>query len=124
MRVFNDDQMKHLSFPDAKVEEMEFLPDEKRLKIVVDGAFLDLEDGIRLEKGTLFFKNWETITIRKFDSDQETWSDLNLRQVETLEDLPEIIFFDSNVFLRGFSKQSDQWLEWGIINTKMHAEFE
>ncbi len=117
-------QMKNLLFPDMDVEKMEFFPHEKSLKVFVDGAVPDVEDGILLGRGILFFSAWESLSIRKFDAATETWSDLNELTAEYLRDLCEVEFLDSSVSLCGFSKQSDQWLEWKIARAQMHAEFE
>jgi hypothetical protein len=103
---------------------MEFLPHEKRLKIVVEGAWLDVDDGIELGRGALFFNAWENLSIRKFDITPKKWLDIDVLNAEELIDLCEVEFFDIETYLRGFSKQSGQWLEWKIVGAKMHAEFE
>ncbi len=124
MQIFDADVLKEISFPDVRVEKMEFLPNEKMLKVSINRASLDIGEGTLLGKGVLFFYNWENISIRKYDTPTKEWSDLDPYRAETLVDLCETTFFDSNVSLCGFSKESGQWLEWKIINTQMHAEFE
>jgi hypothetical protein len=124
MRSLNEDMMKNLSFPDFEVEKMEFFPQEKTLKIFVEGAWLDLDGGSKLGKGALFFKEWDSLSINRFDPATEKWSLVEGIPVEPLRDLCETKFFDSTVSLCGFGKQMGQWLEWKIVNAKMHAEFD
>lgn len=54
----NQEEMKNISFPDYRVEKMEYLPEQKILTIFVNGAWLetDTDKGYRLGRGVLFFK--------------------------------------------------------------------
>lgn len=124
MKNLDEIKMRKLSFPDFEVEKMEFSPEQKILKIFVEGAWLEENGGKRLGKGILFFNNWESLTINRFDPVAETWSLVEIVHPEHLKDLCEIKFFNSNVSLCGFGEKIGQWLEWKIVNTKMHAEFE
>ena len=124
MRILDKNMMKKLSFPDFDVEKMEFLPQKKMLKIFIDGAWLDIEEGMQLGKGVLFFSDWENLSIRRFDSTIEKWFTVEELRIECLEDLCEVKFSDSTVSLCGFGKKNGQWMEWKIVNTKMHAEFD
>lgn len=114
--------MKYLSFPDFGVEKVEFIPKEKKLIIVIEGAYLDQNDGQILGKGMLYFNDWEEISFRKYDCHTDTWSVVNESDFEPLQDICEEKFDDSVVYLCGFSKS--QWMEWKIQNAKMYAEFD
>jgi hypothetical protein len=116
--------IKNLSFPDIEVENMEFSPQEKTLKIFVDGAWLDVDGGVKLERGILFFKEWESLSINRFNSTTEKWSSVEEFEAEPLRDLCEVNFFDSTISLCGFGTQIGQWVEWKIVNAQMYAEFE
>lgn len=124
IEYFNERSMKNLSFPDFEVEKMEFLPEQKILKIYVQGAWLEENGGKILGKGILFFKNWETLSMRRYDPILEKWFEEEIANFEELRDLSEVKFFNSNAFLNGFGKRVGHWLEWKIVNTTMYAEFE
>ena len=125
MKNLNENMMKNLSFPDFQVEKMEFSPREKILKVYVEGAWLDADGGTKLGKGVLFFNGWEALSIRRYNSETEKWSLIDVEPpVEQLIDLCEFKFIDSTVFLFGFGKNLGQWMEWEIVNAKMHGEFE
>lgn len=125
MKILNENMMKNLSFPDFEVEKMEFSPQKKILKIFVEGAWLDVDGGTKLGKGILFFNEWKSLTIYRFDPSTEKWSSADDEfPAEQLRALCEVNFFGSTISLSGFGKQLGQWMEWKIVNAKMHAEFE
>jgi len=123
MRILDQNMMKKLSFPDYEVEKMEFFPQTKTLALVVDGGWLDVEDGVQLGKGVLFFKNWENLLIRRYNPLTSIWTNVEELSAEPLRDLCEVKFFNSSVNLCGFGKELGFWLEWQILNTEMYAEF-
>lgn len=114
------ENMKHLSFLDFQVEKIEFHPKKKKLKVFVDGAWLDTNGGHQLGKGVLFFENWDDLSVDNFDSTGTRFEP----PIEYLEDLCELEIDDSSVVLRGFGKELGHWVKWKIINPRMHAEFE
>lgn len=119
MHIINQEEMKYLSFPDYDVEKMEYLPLEKSLKIFVEGGWLDTDriEGHELGKGILFFSDWDFIFIKRHNAQIKE----GLPEGR-LNDLCEVIFSNSIVFLSGFGP--DDWIEWIMIKPKMHAEFE
>lgn len=123
MKILNSDDLTHISFPDFEVEKMVYSPHEKSLKIFVENAWLDRDGGFELGKGCLLFSEWDSISINRFDSILEKWSEVNIFPIEALRDLCEVKISDSNISLCGFGKETGQWMEWRIINAKMHAEF-
>ena len=111
--------MQNLVFsPDFDVETFEFLPKEKKLKIVIEGAWLE-ED--QLGRGVLYFNDWANLSIRKYDSDADRWSDLNGSGIESLKDFCEVVFADATICISGFGTKTGQWVEWKIQNAKMHS---
>jgi len=72
----------------------------------------------------LYFNDWESLTISRFDPHTEKWSHLNESTIEPLKDLCEVKFADSTICLYGFGKQTGHWVEWKIRKAKMHAEFD
>ncbi len=124
MKILDENMMKNLSFPDFDVEKIEFSPKEKKLKIFVEGAWLDINGGFELGKGVLCFSNWEDLSISRFDPCAEKWSNISEVKVEPLKDLCEVRFDDSTICLYGFGKQIGHWMEWKIQKAKMHAEFD
>ncbi len=123
MKNLNEDMMKNLSFPDFEVEKIQFSPQEKILEIFVEGAWLDIDGGIKLGRGVLFSKEWQSLSINRFNPITEKWSTVEEFSPEPLRDICEFKFFDSTVSLYGFGKHVGQWIEWRIVNAEMHAEF-
>lgn len=115
--------ISNLSFPDFDVEKMEFSPQEKTLKVFVQGAWLEENGGEMLGKGVLFFNNWESLSINRLDPVTDIWTLLE-NIPEYLVDLCEVRFLNSDVHLCGFGKTTGRWLEWRLKHTEMHAEFE
>lgn len=124
MKIFEENLIKLLSFPDYEVEKIELSLEEKILKIFIEGAWLDLKDGIQLGKGFLCFQDWESFSMNRFDPHTEKWFTINELKVEPLKDICEMKFTDHAVYLYGFGKQIGQWTEWKIQKAKMHAEFD
>ena len=115
--------MKHLSFPDFEVSKMELSSLDRMLQIQIEGAWLDVEGGMQLGKGTLFFYGWENLQISRFDPITEKWSIIGGASDEILRDLPDVSFSESITCLYGFGRSSGQWMEWKITRVKMRAEF-
>ena len=125
MRGFLLGEMNDLSFPDFEVEKMEFSAQQKKLKILVSGAWLNRGGGEALGKGILYFNEWTDISINKFDSQFEQWVRVeNVISDGVLKDLCETEFYTNIIYLRGFSTTDGCWLEWKIMGSKSHAEFQ
>lgn len=123
MKILDEKLMKNLSFPDFDVEKMEFNPEKKTLKVFVTGARLEIDGGLLLDNGFLFFWEWGNLSIIRYDHVIDKCFELEFSNAEELIDLCEVKWLNSDVFLCGFGKQIGQWVEWRIFNTKMHAEF-
>lgn len=124
MKILDEKIMQNLSFPDFGIEKIEFAPKGKKIKIFVEGAWLDLDGGSQLGRGVLYFDDWENLSISRFDLHTEKWSHLNESAIEPLKDLCEVKFADSTICLYGFGKETGHWMEWKIQKAKMHAEFD
>ncbi|MBX3719771.1 MAG: hypothetical protein KF898_09010 [Parachlamydiales bacterium] len=118
MKILDIQAMKSLSFPDFDVKKVEFFSEEKKLKIYVEGAWLEINGGSHLKKGVLFFNDWESFLIRRFDPYTKKWSEVNEYAIEPLKDLCEVKFTDSAIYLCGFGKQISHWMEWKIQKAK------
>jgi len=117
--------LPYLSFTDFNVINLNLSLKNKKLTIFIDGAYLNINNGIYFEKGLLRFTNWESISIRKYDYHFKTWIHLNeIENVESLENICKTSFSKSHVILSGFAKKSGQWMEWEITHAKIVAEFE
>mgnify|MGYP000193296212 CR=1 FL=1 len=126
MHIINQEEMKYLSFPDYDVEKMEYLPEQKFLKIFVQGGWLETRENEepRFGKGILFFSSWGSLIIRRYDKNLGRNVEEKELPIDPLKDLCEVIFSDSNAILRGHSKKIGYWMEWEMTNVKMHAEFD
>jgi len=117
--------LPYLSFPDCLVENLELSPNKKKLKIFVDGAYLDINNGISFGKGFLIFTNWESLSIKKYNIKIKKWTEVTISQeIDPLKDLCEVSFTKSRTILSGFSKKNIDWMEWEITHAKIVAEFE
>lgn len=124
-KTLDEIHIRNLSFPDFDVEKMQFSPEKKTLKIYVEGAWLDEDEGGgELGNGVLFFSNWEFIEIKRFEYITKNWCQVEEVDPEFLKDICEFKFLNSSVALCGFGGKSGEWLEWKITNSKMYAEFE
>jgi hypothetical protein len=99
--------MKDLVFSPDSYLEMDFSAQEKRLTLFI-------------EEYVLNFQDWEELHVRSFNHEKNTWAELD--EAETLRDLCEYEIIESVAYLRGFGKESGEWLEWTIINANMRAE--
>ncbi len=120
---FSEPMMKHLSFPDFEVTKMELSFLKKTLEIQIEGAWLDVEGGMQLGKGSLFFYDWENLLISRFDPIAEKWSIISGASIEPLRDLPDASFSESVTCLCGFGRSTGQWMELKINRVRMRAEF-
>ncbi|NGX46713.1 MAG: hypothetical protein K1000chlam3_00074 [Chlamydiae bacterium] len=124
MKILDEKVMKNLSFPDFDVEKIEFFPKDKKLKIYIEGAWLDVDGGSQLGRGILYFNDWENFLVSRFDPDTEQWLLINVFDIEPLKDLCEVKFNNETICLYGFGKRTGHWIEWKIQKTKMCAEFD
>ena len=124
MKRLKENEIIRLSFPDFDVRKIDFSNRDKNLKIFLDGAYLDLEEGMELGPGILFFDDWKNFTIRAFDAISDKWTDIDNENFEPLREICEFKFTDSTINLYGFTKHSSKWVEWNIESAKIQAEFE
>lgn len=85
MKILDEKIMQNLSFPDFDIEKIEFIFKEKKMKLFVEGTWLDIDEGYQLGKGILYFNDWANFTISRFDPGTEKWSPLNESAIEPLE---------------------------------------
>ena len=121
MKILGGEVIRSLSFPDMQVREIEFVPEETILNVVVEGAWLEIDDGIELGLGTLVFTGWDAVSVNRFDAKTEQWEKMDF--AEPLKDICEFRFQDTETCLRGFGKESNQWLEWKIAGIEMRVVF-
>ena len=124
MKTFNQETIRSFSFPDFEIEKIQFSFDKREIKIFIEGAWLNMGQGVQLGKGILYFNNWEKFLINRFDPYKEQWIHLNKSVIESLQDICDLKFSDSTVYLYGFGKETGQWLQWKFKKTEIHAEFE
>ncbi|MBS0607618.1 MAG: hypothetical protein JSR57_11765, partial [Verrucomicrobia bacterium] len=98
--------------------------ENKKMKVFVEGAWLEINGGAQLGKGILYFNDWESFLISRFDPQTEKWSEVSEYEFEPLKDLCEVKFTDSTTYLYGFGKQIGHWMEWKIQKAKIYAEFD
>ncbi len=123
MEILDEEMVKKLSFPDFAIEKFAYSLNEKKVAITVEGAWLDRDRGYELGRGTLYFSDWKKLSISEFDSETDTWSDLNPSTIETLKDICEMKVTDASISLCGFGQERGCWVEWEFEEAKVWANF-
>ena len=96
-----------LSFPDRDVVAMHIDRVRRTLSIRTTGAWTDRALGA----GALVIEGWTFLLQRRYDAQQKSWSEIPPGDEEPLKDLPDCEFGNEEIALRGFGKQSGQWVE-------------
>lgn len=131
MLHIKQDLIRSLYFYDVSVDNMEYNPEEKFLKLYLDGAFIHNKSHVLfanrtdmwLGKGVLIFKDWSSISIRRIIPGQES----RVLDKSNYDKLDEILVFDeaaNSVKFAGFGMVLGRWEEWTIIGSKYYGEFE
>ena len=113
--------LNKLSFPDFEVEKMVFDKSKNKIHIHVFGGFLDIDEGIILNKGVLYIFNYTQIIGRLYCNNK--WKSLVLNSFEPLKSIEEFIVDKDIMYLRGFGKESGYWVEYKILNPQINASF-
>jgi hypothetical protein len=98
-----------VSFPDYDVDAFRFSPHERRLEIVMSGAWLDVDGGRDLGPSALIIGDWTRIESRSYDIVSKAWEKQDVPVA--LKDLCEAEFREMIVTLRGFATDSGLWTE-------------
>lgn len=109
--------IQHLSFPDFDVLKMGCDLKERELRILIEGAYLDVSPPRELSDVELVFSDWDSISVRTYHDD---WKTVIPNGDAYLKDISEAGFSADEVLLCGFGAQVG-WLEWRIINPKMEC---
>jgi len=120
MKVLAQSELKQLSFPDSKVENMEIDFSKHIVNIEVNSGYLCKNTGVRLPACKIIIKQWSSLTVRLYRASTEEWEKVNINEdMEKLIDICEFVYGEDIVF-RGVGKKSGQWLE--LVFSKAIAE--
>lgn len=106
--------LSSVSFPDFAV--LSWLLDAVlcNLAITTDGAFLDDDQGQRFSRASLSFANWDSLSVRRYDAQTETWEHCSY-DYDELKDICEFDISGEAVTLRGFGRKGGHWMEVRIV---------
>jgi hypothetical protein len=111
MKNLSQEDVGHLSFPDARVLAFVLENDIKRLLIRLDSAFVDTPGpGRRLQETTLRFFDLDILAALEFRDSAFSPIDLAVSKT-TLRDICEFSLNNGMAHLRGFSRHSGLWTE-------------
>jgi len=96
-----------LSFPDQDVVGMRIDRENSIAVLSMTGAWLNGPVG----KGDLILSHWRALQQRRFASGKNLWLEIPHGSEEPLKDICEFIIDDDIICLRGFGKNSGEWIE-------------
>ncbi len=76
-----------------------------------------------LNKGLINISDWKSIEISMYSSDKRNWITLNEDNYDSLKEINESEY-NENLILRGFGKQTGQWIEYKIASPKLSIVFD
>ena len=102
------EQLSHLSFPDAQVESTDLDLQALPMALRLDRAWLNSEPVRSVEAGALVITGWARLEVRAYEHKTGEWSKI---EFTPLRDICEFVVDASAIVLRGFAKDSGQWIE-------------
>jgi hypothetical protein len=121
MKNLSQEDIKNLSFPDARVLDFVINNKVKSLLIRFDSAFVDApEGGRRLQETTLNFTDFEITAALEFRDSAFSPIDAAITE-PALRDVCEFVLDDDTAHLRGFSQHSGLWTELVIRYSHVEA---
>lgn len=122
MNYLTQVELENLSFPDCEVEKMILNPDQKIVEIYTDRCYIDLNEGKRLFNCKITLSDWEKVEIVLYQSSTQKFLMSNLESADILVDICEFIY-GNKITLKGFGKQSGQWLEYSFMGGSFSVEY-
>jgi hypothetical protein len=109
--------LDQISFTDCPVETLNIDRSEKLIKVSFSESY-DLTENKYLGKTDLIIEKFSSFKIIKFPPNEDgTFGEVELENTtEIFEIIQEISSSDSKIELKGFSKESGNWMIYEILN--------
>lgn len=118
MTRLTESEIKILSFPDTQVTEFNFDPEGKRLQLKCSYGYLEVSpNGKELKNVILELFEFERVTISEFKNNKVAVISLYSPTL-ALRDVCEFIFTDTQISIKGFSKEG-YWIEYCFENSEV-----
>lgn len=132
MILVQQEMMQCLVFCDIPVTKMEFMREDKVLKIFIKSAFIEHNKnsyfGIRtdmiLGEGVLVFKNWSDIKVVLDTQPGKKLVNLDEWKFDPLEDILIFDQIENRIEISGFGIRDGFWEKWTIVDSQYYGEFE
>jgi hypothetical protein len=118
----NQNMFNKISFPDYEILKMEVNLENKIIKIEIEGAFLDISEGLFLKRGLIIFNDFNRLEMKYYDDNLEIF--VLMKNRDLLKSIDEFIYDKSKTILKGFGKQTGKWIEYHIFGAKIEAVFD
>jgi hypothetical protein len=112
-----------ISFTDCPVETLNIDRSEKLIKVSFSESY-DLTENKYLGKMNLIIEKYSSLKMIKFPPNKDgTFGEVELENTtETFEIIQEVSSSDSKIELKGFSKESGNWMIYEISNAQVHIQ--
>jgi hypothetical protein len=118
----NQNMLNKISFPDYEILNMDVNLENKIIKIEIEGAFLNISEGLFLKRGIIIFDNFNNLEIKYYDDNLRKF--FLMQNIDLLKSIDEFIYDKSETILKGFGKQTGKWTEYHIFDGKIEAIFD
>lgn len=98
-----------LTFPDFPILDFSLEDGARRLRIEMEGAWLDLDGGREIGRGKLIIEGWSDMSVSRFDHD--AWVEIADPLEESLKDICEVEIGPTTT-LSGFSARTGLWTRY------------
>ncbi len=124
MRISSKAELARLNFSDYLVNSITYSSEMKSIVFRVSGACF-LANGRRKDVGKGYFKvnGYDNIRITSYDDIKKKEIIVDIAQVEPLAEVCEIDIEATKIIVKGFSKDTYQWLEFHIYGGVIEGEF-
>ncbi len=124
MELNNSLILKKMNFSDFKVLKTEISKNEKKVFFALSGAWL-MKNGKRVElgEGYIELSGYSKIIIIAYDAKQKKEKTLTEEDCEGLREICELDVDSKKIVIKGFGKETSNWIEFHIDGGIFHGEF-
>lgn len=124
MKIIRKKDLEKISFIDFDVTNTSIDKTSHSIIFSLNGGLQLVDDKhIEFGKGYLKISNYYTISITSFNAKEKIEHVLSEDDFESLSELCEIDINENNLVIKGFAKNTSNWVEFNIIGGKVAGEF-
>jgi hypothetical protein len=124
MKITSISILEKINFSDFQVLKTKL---DKKLKSITfaTNEASRLVNGKRIElgEGYLEIVNYNSIHITSYNAQEDIEKSLTEDQYEQLDEICEIEVYETKLIVKGFTKQTANWIEFDIIGGHVKGEF-